>query len=158
MQGLKNVRMLGQHFVCLLTIPSHLQDSYSHCRHYACRPACQTGTKEQRKNGFLLTRILPFIWNQNPFQKLPEDSSFPLISYNSPIDTPRCQGSWERECQSKQNMITVIGSHQSWFILQGCQRNLPLPPYPYVNRIWILLAGKGWSYGYYRGKVCNKQS
>lgn len=104
-KGLKNVRVLGQHSGSLSTVPSRSQDSYSHWRHYGHVLACQAGRKAQRKKGLLLTRSSPFIWNQNPFQKPPEDFSFPLISYNSPIDTPSCR-------RSRQG--SVCRSRMSW--------------------------------------------
>lgn len=140
--------MLGQHFVLLSTIPLAGRTVSANCRHYACGPACQAGRKEQRKKGSPLMVSSLFIWNQNPFQRFPEDFPFPLISSNSSMGTPDAQEAgkstiwWSR-------MGGPWLAHINPDILQGGQRN-------FIPCEQNLLAGKGWSYGYHIGKYATK--
>lgn len=150
-QWFRNVRMLGQHSVFPSTIPSRFQDSIATADSILAHYSMPAGGKGQQ--GKAPPEDLAFYLGS---KSLPEDFSLPLISYNSPRDTPTCLGSRKGEDLSEQNGVTLPGSDQSILILWGCQRNLPSPPCLHLNGIWVLLAGKGWSCGYNIGKVCHK--
>lgn len=119
----RNIRMLGQHFVLLWTIPSHGHRSQSYHRRHPYGPAFQAGRKGLRKKGSLLvgsrlsfgTKILPrgsqktspFLWSD------------PILLSRG---TPRCMETWEQQYLMEQNGMTLTASHQSWLLPQGCQR------------------------------------
>lgn len=122
-RGSGNIRMLGQHFVLLLTIPSHGHGSQSNSRLHPYGPAFQAGRKGPRKKGSLFIRsCLSF-----GTKILPRGSqkTFPFL-WSSPtllsMGTPRRTETWEEQYPIEQNGMTLTGSRQSWLIPQGCQR------------------------------------
>lgn len=92
MQGFKNVRVLGQHFVSLdrcITLARQPQPRQTLCLH-ASMPSMEGGEREKRSASH---KDLAFYVKSKYFL---EDFSFPLISYKSLRDTPRCMEAAKR--------------------------------------------------------------